>query len=272
MTKPGERGKARRRGAAREAHRAAARVLDIVEFLGESPDGFTLTELSRRLGVPKSSLLALLRTFVERGYLEQEPTGVYRLGVRARDLGLRAPFPDQLPAFAAPALRALAAKTGESAFLGVFVRRPPEVVYVDKVESGQRIRYTAELGERRPLHCTAPGLAVLAFLPDAERDKILDALTLERFTDRTVTDRRALRARLDGVRRAGVVVNVDEFIAGASGIAAPVFDRAGVPVASCTVIGPTSRIVGRKDDVARWVKSAAEAVSRRLGHAPPRHP
>ncbi len=265
--------KSRRPAAPRQrlAHRGASRVLDILEFLGQSPDGFTLTALSRRLRVPKSSLLALLRTFVERGYLEQEPTGIYRLGLRARDIGLRAPFPEQLPAFAAPALRELAEKTGESVFLGAFVRHPPEVVYVDKIESRQRIRYTAELGERRPLHCTAPGLAVLAFLPDAERDTLLDGLTLERFTDLTVTDRRALRARLDGVRRAGVVMNMDEFITGAGGIAAPIFDRAGMPVATCTVIGPTSRLMTGKDEVAKWVKTAADSVSRRLGFTPPRH-
>jgi DNA-binding IclR family transcriptional regulator len=150
------------------------------------------------------------------------------------------------------------------------VRNPPEVVYVDKVERPQRIRYSAELGERRPLHCTAPGLAVLAFLPDAEREVLVETLELERFTDRTVTDRRLLRARLAEIQRAGVAVNVDEFIAGASGIASLVFDHAGVPVGTCSVIGPTSRLVARKDRVARWVKRAAGGVSRQLGFVPTR--
>jgi IclR family transcriptional regulator, acetate operon repressor len=252
------------------AHRGASRVLDILEFLGESPDGFTLAGLSRRLRVPKSSLLALLRVFVERGYLERQAAGVYGVGRRAHDIGLRAPFRPGLSAFAAPALRELAEKTGESAFLGAFVRNPPEVVYVDKVESPQRIRYSAELGERRPLHCTAPGLAVLAFLPDAEREALVETLELERFTFRTVTDRRLLRARLAEIQRAGVAVNVDEFIAGASGIASPVFDHARVPVGTCSVIGPTSRLVVRKDRIARWVKRAAAGVSRQLGFVPAR--
>lgn len=245
-------------------------MLDILECLGESPDGFMLAGLSRRLAVPKSSLLALLRVLVERGYLERQAGGVYRLGGRARDIGLRAPFRRELSAFAAPALRELAQKTGESAFLGAFVRNPPEVVYVDKVEGAQRIRYSAELGERRPLHCTAPGLAVLAFLPDAEREALVETLELGRFTDRTVTDRRLLRARLAEIRRAGVAVTVDEFIAGASAIASPVFDHAGVLMGTCSVIGPTSRLVVRKDRIARWVKRAAAGVSRQLGFVPAR--
>lgn len=272
MRTPGSRASSSRAGAphTRAAHRGADRVFDILEFLAESPEGFTLAALSRRLHVPKSSMLALLRTFVGRGYLEHQPTGVYRLGRRAMDIGLRAPFRDELPALAAPSLRELAEKTGESVFLGVFVRNPPEVVYVDKVESRQRIRYTAELGERRPLHCTAPGLAILAFLPDADREELLEALDLEPFTDLAVTDRDVLRARLRDARHAGVAVTMDEFIAGAAGIAAPVFDRAGVPVATCTVIGPTARLASRKDEISQWAKAAGEAVSLRLGWRPAR--
>lgn len=256
---------AERRTPVRAAHRGASRALDVLEFLCAGPDGFTLAELSRRLGVPKSSLLALLRTFVERGYLEHQPTGLYRVGSRAMEIGLRAPGGRELPALARPILVELANKSGESAFLGVYSAAAPEVVYVDKVESHHRIRYTAELGERRPLYCTAPGLAVLAFLPDAERDKLTERLVLTPYTELTVTDRTMLRARLDDVRRAGVAVNVDEFIAGAAGIAAPVFDRVGAPIAACTVIGPTSRLLAQKDELSRLVKTAADAVSLRLG-------
>jgi IclR family acetate operon transcriptional repressor len=91
---------------------------------------------------------------------------------------------------------------------------------------------------------------------------------LTAFTDATVTDRKVLRARLAEIRQAGVVINVDEFIAGASGIAAPILDREGVPVAACTVIGPTARLLAQKDALSRWVKAAAAAVSRALGGKP----
>ena len=149
--------------------------------------------------------------------------------------------------------------------LGVLTASPPEVVYVDKVESRQRIRYTASLGERRPLYCTAPGLAVFAFLPTAEKRRLLESLDLVPFTEATITDREVLRARLDEIRSAGVAVNIDEFIAGAGGVAAPIFDAHGAPVAACTVIGPTPRLVAQRDALVRWVKAGGDAISRSLG-------
>ena len=259
--------------AERSAHRAAKRVLDILEFLPRAMDGFTLTQLSLTLHVPKSSLLALLTTLTDRGYLEHHG-GIYRCGPKAMEIGLAAPYQPDLARVTGPALHALAEQTGETVFLGVLVRTGaegrdvPEVVYVDKVESRQRIRYTASLGERRPLHCTAPGLAIFAFLPEPERARLLDTLALPAFTERTVTDRRLLRHRLDDVRRTGVAINIDGFIAGASGIAAPIFDRQGAPVATCVVVGPTSRLIAHKDDVGRLVRAAAEAASRKLGFQP----
>jgi DNA-binding IclR family transcriptional regulator len=252
------------------AHRGASRVLDILEFLGQHADGFTLAHVSRTLRVPKSSVLALLRTLVDRGYLELGPAGDYRVGPRALEIGLRSGFQRELPALARPVLLHLAQRTGESVYLAVLTPAPPEVVYVDKVESRHSIRYTAGLGERRPLHCTAPGLAVFAFMPLDDRKRLLASLKFTAFTPATVTRRDVIRTRLDQIRRAGVVVNVDEFIAGASGIASPVFDQEAAVVGACTVIGPTARLLAQQDTLCRVVKSAADDISRSLGGKPVR--
>ena len=250
------------------SHRGASRVLDILEFLGHHADGFTLSHVSRALRVPKSSLLALLRTMVERGYLEHGPAGDYRVGPRALEIGLRSGFQRELPALARPVLLQLAQRTGESVYLAVLTPAPPEVVYVDKVESRHSIRYTAGLGERRPLHCTAPGLAVFAFMPPDERKRLLTSLKFTAFTPATVTRRDVIRTRLDRIRQAGFVVNVDEFIAGASGIAAPVFDQQGEVVGACTVIGPTTRLLAQQESLAKLVKAAGDDISRRSGFTP----
>ena len=251
------------------AHRGTSRVLKILEFLAQNTDGFTLTELSRRLDVPKSSLLAILRTFADHGYLEHQPSGAYRLGPKAIEIGIRSPSQRELPALAGPVLLDLMEKSGETVFLGVLAHDAPEVVYIDKVESRQRIRYSASLGERRPLYCTAPGLAVFAFMPNAERDRLLESMRLLPLTERTITDREALLARLDEVRRAGVAISIDGFMAGASAIAAPIFDRYGRAVAACTVVGLTPRLVAQKERLAEWVKAAGDAVTRSLGFQPP---
>lgn len=257
---------------AASAHRAAARVVDILELVVSSAHGLALRELSARLEAPKSSLLPLLRTLTARGYLEQGPLGEYRLGRKALELGMGSPAHRALPEIARPVLQALMRRTGETVFLGILGDGGggdgAAVVFVDKVESEQVIRYTAGVGDRRALHATSSGKVLLAYLPAAERERILRKLPLKRYTDRTVTSLPALRATLDAVRRTGVCINLDELAVGAAGIAAPIFDRDGRAAAACAIGGPTDRVRPRLDALAAEVTEAARAISARLGHRP----
>ena len=250
------------------AHRAAARVVDILELVVDARDGLALRELSTRLEAPKSSLLPLLRTLTARGYLEQGPLGEYRLGQKALELGMGSPAQRALPGIARPTLQELMRRTGETVFLGMLGSDGSAVVFVDKVESEQVIRYTAGVGDRRALHATSSGKAILAFLPPAEQERILRALPLKRYTDRTVTSLPALRAALEEVRQTGVCINLDELAVGAAGIAAPIFDREGRVTAACAIGGPTARVRPRLRPLAAEVKAAARAISALLGHRP----
>jgi DNA-binding IclR family transcriptional regulator len=246
-------------------HRATDRVIDILELAAGSRDGVALKELSVRAETPKSSLLPLLRTLSARGYLEQGRAGEYRLGPRALELAARAPARRDLVEAARPALEALMRRTGESAFLTTLAADAAAVVFIDVVESEQLIRYTVNVGQRSPLHATANGKAILAFLPAGERDEILRALALKRYTERTLTTLPALRASLDETRTAGVAVSVDEVVRGAAGIAVPVFDREGRVVGACAVGGPTERIRPRVRPLVADVKATARAISLMLG-------
>jgi DNA-binding IclR family transcriptional regulator len=250
----------------RTSHRAANRVVDILELLAGSQDGLALREVSAELEAPKSSLLPLLRALTARGYLERSRAGEYRLGARALALGHGAAAQRALPDVARPALVELMRRTGETVFLGALAPDGLSVVYVDKVESEQIIRYAAGVGDRRPLHATSSGKAILAFLPPDERDTIVKALPLARHTERTVTSPSALRAALDEVRRAGVCVSLDEMVRGACGVAAPIFDGAGRVAGVCTVAGPTDRVRPHLRTLTAEVKRAARTISALLGH------
>jgi IclR family acetate operon transcriptional repressor len=247
-------------------HRAANRVVDILELLAASPDGLALRDVSAQLEAPKSSLLPLLRALTARGYLAQGRAGEYRLGRRLLDLGASAPADEALVDVARPALLELMRRTGETVFLGTLSADRSVVVYVDKVESGHIIRYAGGVGDRRPLHATSIGKAILAFLADEEREEILRSLSLARHTERTVTSLPALRATLEEIRRAGVCVTVDELVPGASGIAAPIFDRRGRVAGACAIGGPTDRVRPSLRMLAAEVKATARALSERLGH------
>ena len=249
-------------------HRAANRVVDILELLAASRDGMALREVSAQLEAPKSSLLPLLRALTARGYLEQARTGEYRLGPRALELGAGSAARLELADLARPALAELMRRTGETVFLGTLAADGVSVVYIDKVESDQIIRYSAGVGDRRPLHATSTGKAILAFLPAAQREALLDTLPLARHTDRTVTSLTALRGSLEETRRTGVCVSLDEMVRGASGVAAPIFDRHGQVAGACTIGGPTDRVRPRLRQLAAEVKETARRISSLLGHRP----
>jgi IclR family transcriptional regulator, acetate operon repressor len=254
---------------AHPGHRAANRVVDILELLVPSRDGLALREISAQLEAPKSSLLPLLRALTARGLLEQSHSGAYRLGARTLALGSGAVAQRELVDVARPALLALMRRTAETVFLGALAGDGLSVVYVDKVESEQIIRYTAGVGDRRPLHATSTGKAILAFLPAEQREEILRALPLERHTERTVTGVAALRASLEETQRTGVCVSVDEMVRGASGVAAPIFDRHGAVVGACTIAGPTDRLRSRLRSLAVEARDTARGISTLLGHRSP---
>ena len=136
-------------------------------------EGLALHEVSAQLEAPKSSLLPLLRALTARGYLAQGP----RRRVSPRPAGLRAGRAagrPRLAEVARPALVELMRRTGETVFLGTLAATAA-VVFVDKVESEQIIRYAAGVGDRRPLHATSSGKAILAYLPPEQREKISSA-------------------------------------------------------------------------------------------------
>jgi IclR family transcriptional regulator, acetate operon repressor len=247
-------------------HRATDRVIDILELAAASRDGVALKELSVRVETPKSSLLPLLRTLSARGYLEQGRGGEYRLGPRALELAARSVGRRDLVEAARRALEALMRRTGESAFLSTLAADAAAVVFIDVIESEQLIRYTVNVGQRSALHATANGKAILALLPEAQREAILRALPLKAYTDRTLTTLTALRAALDEIREAGVAVSVDEIVPGASGIAAPVYDRDGRVAGACAVGGPTDRLEPRIRQLAADVTATARSISTLLGH------
>jgi DNA-binding IclR family transcriptional regulator len=255
-----------RGGAAAGGHRAANRVVDILELVAASRDGLALRDVSARLEAPKSSLLPLLRALTARGYLAQGRAGDYRLGSGALDLGAAAPAQRELVEVARPAVADLMRRTGETVFLGTLSSDGTSIVYVDKIESDHIIRYAGGVGDRRPLHATSSGKAILAFLPPEEREAILESLSLARHTERTVTSLPALRASLAEIRKAGVCVTIDELVPGASGIAAPIFDRYGRVAGACAIGGPTDRVRPRLRTLSTEVRTTARAISARLGH------
>jgi DNA-binding IclR family transcriptional regulator len=155
-------------------------------------------------------------------------------------------------------------RTGETVQVGVLDGR--QVVYVERLDSPNTLRFFTELGRRNDAHCTGSGKALLAFLAKPQLDKLLKGWDLPSKTEHTIISRRALVEELDRVRRGGFAVNNEESEIGAVSIAAPIRDDTGTTIASLSVAGPTDRMARERDQLAGTVVTMALATSRRLGY------
>jgi DNA-binding IclR family transcriptional regulator len=242
-------------------HRAAKRALELIEHVAASPEPVSLSELARQVGLPKSSAHALARTLDDEGYLDRDERGAYTLGSRLLRLLGQLPDRYELPRVARPIMQELVDELDETAILGV--RQGTAIVYIEQVEAPQFIRYAAPLGSPRPMHATSIGKVHLAFLPPDEAGALLRDLELERFTDSTRVDKRAIKAELEAVREVGYALNREESMAGVAAIALPVFEG-GDPdarlVAGLSVAGPAERVRDELPDLAERLRDAARRI------------
>lgn len=240
----------------------AARVVEVLDLLGSSPEGLGVGELARHLRVHPSTSSRLLGTLASGGLVERDPvTGRYRLG--ARIVGLAAATVARLPVVsqARPELEHLAAVTAETANLAILDGF--HVVYVDQVTPAQTVVMASWVGRRSPVHASSSGKVMVAFGEPALRREILRH-RLERRTARTITDPVRLAAVLDQVRRQGYAASSGELEDGLVTVAAPVLVD-GAAVAALSVSGPGYRLPARDiPTLARRVIDAATAASHRM--------
>jgi DNA-binding IclR family transcriptional regulator len=245
--------------------RNAARLLKA--FLSRD-EQLGVTELSRRLGLGKSTVHRLLTTLLAEGLVEQDHrTGGYRLGIVMFELGEAVRVHLDLHAAAGAVLTRLRERTGESSQVGV--ADGDDVVFVDRVESTHSLRLSTDPGRRDPLYCTSAGKVLLAFLPPGDREAFLARADLTPLTPSTITDPARLRSELRAIRLRGWAESVNEREVGTASLAAPIRDFSGAVVAAISVRAPVARFqaIPRKR-MAEAVVEAGEAVSRRMGWSP----
>ncbi|HEY9549668.1 MAG TPA: IclR family transcriptional regulator, partial [Kiloniellaceae bacterium] len=155
----------------------AENVLALFELFAKERSPRTLTALAAKLDMPKSSTFNLIHTLLVRGYLyETRKRGGYYPTRRLLDLANHIAEGDPFLQGIHGYLEELAAQTGETALLSV--REGSDVIYVDVVESASPIRYTAKVGDRRPIHTTSSGKAILASLGPEEWTRIVASLDI----------------------------------------------------------------------------------------------
>jgi IclR family transcriptional regulator, KDG regulon repressor len=214
--------------------KSADRTLDVFELLAAEPHGLTVSEISERLGLARSSAHGLVRTLHSRGYLMENGGRRFHLGARLIQLGLNVVDRLELRAAARAPLERLVSETHDTALLVVPDRG--DLLYVDKVLSDARdVRTDPRVSSRRPLHCTSLGKALLAAMDDRSVLRILDMTGLERATEFSIDDRDRLLHDLARTRKRGYSLDQQEALVGVWCVGAPVRDHTGRSMAAISL-------------------------------------
>jgi IclR family pca regulon transcriptional regulator len=237
-----------------EGVKSAMRVLDILELFSNEAEALGVSEVAKRIGIPKSSALALLTTLTTRGYLVRRGVG-YTLPAELKPNWLGGMY-SRLQSVAAPSMERAAAETGESAFIGTLVNIE-KVRYLAKVVSTQDVRYDASLEPLRPAHCTSIGLIMLAHTSAYDPGRS----TLKGYTSSTITDPVKIVQSLEAARRQGFAEVVDGHVEGASGVSAPIFGPEGAVVAALNIGAPTWRYQRSRTQLIHIVCREARTIS-----------
>lgn len=245
---------------------ALSKGLAILTSIAEAEDPLTVRELSQQTGVPRPTVYRLLAALTEAGLVRAEATGhTYQLGTRLITIAHRALSRTDIRDIAHEHLLRLRDETGETVHLAV--QTTDGMLYVDNIESHERVRMRCSLGVTVPMHSTAVGKAYLAFSPDAERERVLARLQIGDTPAQEVEGLARLLQEIADTRQRGWAVDEEENERDIFCFGAPIIDRAGTVVASVSVSVPRFRMRADTEEVyvAPLLRIVA-GISKMLGH------
>jgi IclR family acetate operon transcriptional repressor len=235
--------------------------LEVLEAVAEmQPVG--VSELARRLDLPKSTAQRILQTFAATGWLRPVGEDATRWQIGQRVLRLQVPELQggQLYVVARKPMQELRDQVNETIHLSI-LDGLSAMLLIDRVDCTQNVRTFSPIGDRSPIHATAIGMAVMAHLSPDEVDAIMQR-GLTGYTDDTITDPAALRAELDCVRERGYSLNLCYYRPAVCAIGAAILNSQGRPLGGLCISMPASRYV--EDNEKIWgglVNAAAGKIS-----------
>jgi IclR family transcriptional regulator, acetate operon repressor len=224
------------------------KALDVLDAIGSSPQGLSQVDLAERLKLPRTTLYRLLASLTARELIRRDPVRrVYCLGFKCFEFARKAHAMPDLAAAANSELRALRDLTGETSYLAIL--DGTEVLGIERIDGAHSERSNSALGQRKPLHCTSQGKAILSALPVEQRDKLIKTISLKPLTEFTITDKRRLLAELKITTARGYSIDDEEVVKGIRCVGAPVIDSAGHVRGAMSVAGPAFRMTRERLEI-----------------------
>lgn len=242
------------------------RVVTLLGLIGRHEGGIGAREAERATGIDRSAVSRIFRQLESLGWVEQvDDRGTYTVGRAMFAVAAAVRQRDSLWRAAAPLLRTLTDRFDETTYMAM--RRDHQVVFQDKVDCSQPIRYVIALNEPFPLTTGAAGRAILSALPREEIEEVI-AHGLPAYTPTSITDPDKYRSQLNRDRRLGYAYSKSGWIRRGAGVASPFFDASGTCTGAITVSAPIDRLApAAVRSIGPAVRDAALQLSRRLGYS-----
>jgi DNA-binding IclR family transcriptional regulator len=240
------------------------RAITVLEFLARSNRGFSVSEISRILALPKSSTFLVLATLVNRGYLQKNSeSGNYYFGLNLVKLSRKVLENLDLRDIAKTFLNSLARETGLTVHLAVLAEN--EAVLIDRAcprSSGVGADW---IGRTLDINCTGVGKALVAFFPEEQFNQLIRAKSFARHNENTIVTVKGFKSELARVREQGYALDDEEDELGLRCVGVPVFNSEHRTVAAVSVAGTTEDIpLESVGALADKLKQTAAEISQRL--------
>ena len=236
------------------------RAIAILECLDSSRRGLNISEISRKLNIPKSSAHVIIVTLERLGYVQKRGESLnYMLGLKAHGLGMGMMKSLSLSEAALPQMRVLSNRLHLPSHLAV--PDGDQGIYIQKVDTPGLIKFDTYVGRRMDLHCTGVGKIILAFGPEELRERFLSKQVCIRYTRNTITSPRMMRRELAKVRKLGFAVDDEEEELSVRCVAVPVIQN-GRFSAALSVTGTTAQVPSSAiDEIAAVLRDTAAAIA-----------
>lgn len=242
-------------------------TLTILDHVGESIKGLTLTELRNLSGLGKNKVFRILHTLQESRMVYRDENGRFHLGLRISELAQNVHTHDLLLDICNPMMDELVEKTQESIFLGIVA--DTTALCIATRESPRSMRLFARVGIQSPLYKGGVPKVLLANMKHKQREKLLSYFESTVSLSDEPVNWAKLRAKLDSIRMQGYSITIDELDEGAHSVTAPIFDAQGNVLAAMSIAGPSIRF--SEEAVQYYIQCITEAtarISRELGYIP----
>ncbi|ANZ34827.1 IclR family transcriptional regulator [Lentzea guizhouensis] len=239
------------------------RAISVLEMLAQGEAG--ITEIAGELGVHKSTVSRLVSVLEARGLVEQlGERGKYAIGFGVVRLAGAATGRMDLTKLGQPVCQSLADSFGET--VNIAVHDAGVAINITQARGSAAVSAVNWIGQRTPLHATSSGKVLLAFLPDAERKRLV-SLPLDAYTEKTVVDGTRLLAELETVAEQGFAACFEELELGLHAVAVPVRGHRGEVVAAMSASGPSYRLSRQRvEEIVPAMSTAAADLSAQLGY------